>query len=530
MASPKSESRFGRAGPAKGLPLVGPGLCFLLLAAWSSVAVWFFYRSGAILYYGDAEAHLNMARRVLDSQTPGYDQIGRIWLPLPHLLMLPLVQVDALWRTGLAGSIPSGICYAIAGTLLFATARRVFGAAMPAAVSVALFAANPNLLYLQSVPMGEAVFIANAVAVLYFTVVFRSSGSGWAAAGAGIASSLAALTRYEGWFVIPFVAAYFLWSGKKRRVPAAAVYAALAAIGPLYWLFHNWWLTGDVLDFYRGPNSPLSIQGLTPYPGHGNWPAAFLYYGTAATLCAGSILMVVGLAGIVSLLLKRAFWPVFFLALPGIFYVWSIHSAAIPIYVPSLSHSYYNTRYGTAILPLLALASGGLVAIVPGRLQIGTGVLLVALVAGYWAVRRHPEQWITWKEASVNSEARRQWSREAAEYLKPRYIPGSGLITSFGDLTAIYRLAGIPLKETFTADNGLVWSATVKRPDLFLWQEWAVAFGGDDVQSGINRAGRYGIRYRLEKSIVAGTEPVVEIYRRIGSHEDSLYQSSRRQE
>ena len=83
-------------------------------------------------------------------------------------------------------------------------------------------------------------------------------------------------------------------------------------------------------------------------------------------------------------------------------------------------------------------------------------------------------------------------------------------------MTAIFRQIGVPLRETFTADNGVPWNATVKRPDLFLRQEWAVAMGGDEVQSALNRAARYGIRYRLEKTIVAGREPVIEIYRRIG--------------
>src|ERR1035441_6979889 len=79
----------------------------LSLAAASAGAVWFFSSRGWLLYYGDAEAHLNIARRILDSQTPGYDQIGTAWLPLPHLLMLPFVRYDEWWRSGLAGSIRS---------------------------------------------------------------------------------------------------------------------------------------------------------------------------------------------------------------------------------------------------------------------------------------------------------------------------------------------------------------------------------------------------------------------------------------
>jgi hypothetical protein len=37
---------------------------------------------------------------------------------------------------------------------------------------------------------------------------------------------------------------------------------AVAALGPLL-VRHNWWLTGDPLDFYRGPWSAVAIQGKT---------------------------------------------------------------------------------------------------------------------------------------------------------------------------------------------------------------------------------------------------------------------------
>ena len=99
-------------------------LVFILLAAiggWATVSV---NHSGWTLYYGDADAHLNIARRVIDSRRPGYDQIGTVWLPLPHLLMLPLVRNDQLWRSGLAGGITSSACFVCAGVFLFAAIRR----------------------------------------------------------------------------------------------------------------------------------------------------------------------------------------------------------------------------------------------------------------------------------------------------------------------------------------------------------------------------------------------------------------------
>src|SRR5271154_2270207 len=82
------------------------------LAVWVSVFSFLFYfRRGEVLLYGDAVAHINIARRVFDSRTPGLLQLGRVWLPLPHLLMIPFVLSKTLWQNGAGGSFPSMIAY-----------------------------------------------------------------------------------------------------------------------------------------------------------------------------------------------------------------------------------------------------------------------------------------------------------------------------------------------------------------------------------------------------------------------------------
>src|SRR5881628_3120303 len=86
------------------------------LLAWLAVCVsvfsfLFYYRHSEVLLYGDAIAHINIARRVFDSKTPGLLQLGTVWLPLPHLAMIPFLVSDRLWRTGVGGSIPSMIAY-----------------------------------------------------------------------------------------------------------------------------------------------------------------------------------------------------------------------------------------------------------------------------------------------------------------------------------------------------------------------------------------------------------------------------------
>jgi len=75
-----------------------------LLAAFGlvigSAAALFYAQQGLTLSHYDAKAHLVVARRVLDSLTPEYSQIGAVWLQLPHLLYLLSVQIDWFCRTG----------------------------------------------------------------------------------------------------------------------------------------------------------------------------------------------------------------------------------------------------------------------------------------------------------------------------------------------------------------------------------------------------------------------------------------------
>src|SRR4051812_47249104 len=86
---------------------------FVFLLTLGGLFAWLCFARGWTLYWGDAEAHLNIARSVFDSRNPGYDQLGTVWLPVPHALMLLLARVDTLWRTGLAGVLPNVFCFAL---------------------------------------------------------------------------------------------------------------------------------------------------------------------------------------------------------------------------------------------------------------------------------------------------------------------------------------------------------------------------------------------------------------------------------
>jgi hypothetical protein len=499
------------------------GLVFVALAAISALATYYVNHSGWTLYYGDAEAHLDIARRIVDSRKPGYDQLGTVWLPLPHVLMLPLVRNDALWRSGLAGAIPASACWVCAGLFLYAAVRLAARSSAAAAASLALLALNPNLLYLQSTPMTEAVVLAALMALLYFTVLFAETQWFYAVIGAGVASIAASLARYEGWFAIPFVAAYFLIVGQRwKRLTAPVLFCVIAVLGPAYWLFHNWWIYSNPLEFYNGPYSAVAIyhralaQNMAPYRGDHDWQMAALYYSTAVRLCAGLTTVLLAIAGLAGALWKRLFWPLLFALVPPMFYVWSMHSGGTPIFVPSLwPFSYYNTRYALAALPLLAIAGGGLVLLGPQRFRPWIAAAVVVASAVPWVIHHQPNDWITWKESQINSTTRRAWTKAAGASLAASYRPGDGLITSFGDLTGILRTAGIPLREALYDGDEPAWMAATTRPDLALHEEWALTFSGDTVATAIQRASfKRGPHYHLVQTVRVKGSPMIEIYKR----------------
>jgi hypothetical protein len=149
----------------------------------------YFLQRSDLLLYGDAVAHINIARRVFDSLTPGLLQLGTVWLPLPHLLMIPFIWSKAMWQNGTGGSIPSMIAYVFGVVGIFRLVRGMLQAdlsagqeagAKPAAgvgawAAAFAYGANPNLIYMQATAMTESIYLALFIwAVVYFAEFLRA--------------------------------------------------------------------------------------------------------------------------------------------------------------------------------------------------------------------------------------------------------------------------------------------------------------------------------------------------------------------
>jgi hypothetical protein len=210
------------------------------VALLAGLAAWLLYlNEGLVLAHYDAKAHLVVARRVIDSLTPGWRQIGAVWLPLPHLIQLLPTQLDVFYRSGAFGSLLSIACLAVAVWAMSRLVLSMTGSILGAISSAALIVVNPNLLYVHVTPMTEPLLLAaTLVSVVLLREWLITSPGDRVPSSLGWALFLTTWTRYEAWPILAGaigVAAFVLWrqgqplglvvrqTWRLARWPAAAV-------------------------------------------------------------------------------------------------------------------------------------------------------------------------------------------------------------------------------------------------------------------------------------------------------------------
>ena len=194
-----------------------------LAAILGTFAASLYWREGLSLSHYDAKAHLVVARRIFDSLTPSWEQIGAVWLPLPHLLNAIPVQIDYFYRTGAFAIAISIASFAITTAGVSAIVRSLTGSRTGAFLAASLFALNPNVLYLQSTPMTEPLLFALTSLVVLQLIEWAKSETPRARGVVGWTIVAACLTRYEAWPIAGagiVAAAYFKW---RRGLPGIAV-------------------------------------------------------------------------------------------------------------------------------------------------------------------------------------------------------------------------------------------------------------------------------------------------------------------
>ncbi len=460
-------------------------------------AISYFFKTDKIVAYGDAESHLDIAKRVVDSLTPGLGQIGGIWLPLPHILMTPFVEFDFLWRTGLAGAFISGAAFIVSSFFIFRFVYLLTENRLAAFFAFLVFALNPNMLYMQSTPMTEPLLIALfLMSSYYFVRSMQNQEDIFSLILAAVFGFLATLTRYEGWFLVLFEAvsliAFHLQRGALKKLEGKLVlFCTLAFFGIVLWLFWGYLILGDPLYFTNSPFSAKSQQNnwliRGELPAYHNFPLSFLYYFVTAMSNVGVFIFAMALAALFLFLKNKTkrfekILIAFLLLAPAIFYVVTLYMGQSVIFIPHLTPVGYewrlfNVRYGLMMVPVAAILLGWLFSRV--RIQAKLLIFLFFLMQfGLYAVGY--SQVITLEDGTVGlSHAKRP---DAEQWIAKHYDSGLVLLDDYARTLSIIR-SGIPMHNVIYIGNQYYWIDSLRNPDK--WATWVIMQRDDAVWKAI---------------------------------------------
>jgi len=412
----------------------------------------------------------------------------------------------------LAGSIISALAFCAACCCLFELGCLLHGSEWAGVLATGAFALNPNILYLQTTPLGEMLYIALFLAALLALIRFAEQLSIASALACGGCVCLATLSRYDGWLLAPlgvvFALAAALCDHKspRRIVLAMVLYSALAISGIAGWLAYNHVAFQDSLAFLKGEYSTqqnirriVAEARLQEYPPQGDALEALTYYLEAARLGAGDLLLIAGGLGFFTVLWWRtwndpALWSgVLCLLLPPAFYIVNMVGGSGMIFVPSLPpYGILNVRYTALWVPGLCLFLPGIVNTLVhtvgtvGRFIWLTGVtgakwgvgaiLTVLFLSGTWQMRHGPRGVPFVEESYVNGFERRQTDYQAAAFFRIHY-DGQPILIDLGQHGIIPQRARIRLRNL--VNEATAWDAALVTPSQFVG--WIVEQEGDGV-------------------------------------------------
>ena len=416
------------------------------------VAAWIgFLDRDLVLSHYDAKAHLVVARRVIDSITPGWQQIGAVWLPLPHLIQILPTQVDVLYRTGAFASLVSIASFTL---MVWAAARLVLamtGSVPGAITAAALLIANPNLLYLQSTPMTEALTLASVFLVVLWLYEWVAGQPREIPAKLAAALFAAAWTRYEAWLIVAaaltLAALSMLRTGvglgrTTRLVAGLGVWPAMAVV--VFALNSRlttgqWLVTGgfyEVDPTYHG----LPLKSLIA-----------VWWGTHRL--TGYVLEIVAIGTAVWLIVRTAFRPA---ATPSLIPLALVAAAFLPFYAFVEGHP-FRVRYMVILAAVCALMGGLAVAGIrrrPAAVALAAALLTASAVESPpWSLRAPMLEEAQW-DVPRTIERRRVTDCLRGSYDEEKVVASMGSLAHY--MQELSR-AGFDISDFVHEGNGAIW-------------------------------------------------------------------------
>jgi len=450
-----------------------------------SISAWyFFYSRNLVLAYNDAMSHLNLSRLVIDNIDPGLTQIGGVWLPLTHVLPLTLIWNEWAWQSGFAGSLFSMLAYLVSSFGIYQIIKILTQNKLSATVGAAAFALNLNMLYLQSTPMTESLYIAFFVLSALFFVKYTQKNDTKFLILLGITGFLQVLTRYDGWFVVGLqslaVILYELFVHRKslsETFGKTVLFAFPVAFGIALWLTWNLIIFKDPFFFALGPYSAhaqqLSIEsasGLFTKYNIYNSTVAFIF---AAIANIGLSLIALALGGIALFFInsekklikyKKAI-IIFFLAGPIIFNILALFLGFSILNLPELNWNpsddpagrWFNVRYGVLALPFIAIFIGIFANWKKLATVIALEIILLQIILMY------PNNIITITDGTIGSSSYQY--ADTSDNLRQSIDDNDTILLSLSFYNPVAFKSGAQLKQIVHEGTGALWTQALTSPE-----------------------------------------------------------------
>lgn len=470
----------------------------ILLTSLISLIAWgISYMTDTATAYNDSMAHLNLARMVLDNLHPGFSQLGGVWLPLNHILFLPLIWNNWAWTSGFAGSIISMISYVVSVVLVFESVRFISRSKIAGLIGAAAFALNVNILYLQTTPLTEPLFLMLFLASFYFFTRWVIGNKTSDLIRLALTGFFLVLCRYDGWFVavaeLALIGIYKIVYDRKRihHIFGIVFVASLPMIyGILLWVIWNKLIFGHFLYFVLGPYSAHAQQSVLSISNNGlitkgNIGMSFLaYYYTVKDNIGLGVIALSAIGTIFFLYSKnklsviRKLLIIAFLLSPVLFNILSLYMGFSIVNVPELkwnpsfnpSGSWFNVRYGIFALPLIAVLTG----LIIHKSKFLTAAILSIIIFQAFYFVAIDKNIITVTDGLMGSS--RFQNPDIAKYLKSHIHNNDKILLSISYFSPVVFKSQFNFSQVIHEGTGNYWEKALYYP--FDGPDWIVMSNG----------------------------------------------------
>jgi len=478
-----------------------------------------YYQNGLGIAYNDARSHLDIGRRIVEGLTPGIAQIGSVWLPLTHLLMVATVWNNFMWHSGLAGAIQSMVAYVVTGVFIFLFLEELGVGIAGRLIGVAIFALNPNVLYLQSTAMTEPMFMGTMTASFYYFLLWHKEEKIKFLIAAAFWIMLSSLVRYDGWFLLFLSAMLLLLSVWKRKdwrsmEGKLLLFCALGGLGIIIWLLWNLLIFGDPLYFAFGPTSAHAQQDQLQAEGvllsKGNWFFSAKVYLYSWVYNSGILNLALSVLGIIVLFFSKKIQPALryaslLLFAPLLFNILALYLGHSVVNIRGLTgDTWFNVRYGVLMMPSVAIFIGFLVDILgKWRFFQVISIIILIIVNSFSAIKNEA---VSVQDARFGASQKNV--SEVSAWLHENTGNQNGFILiSAASHDAVIFSSGLPMVKFIHEGTRAYYKSAIQSPDH--WARWIVMRTGFDEDSTWKALKD---NPALEHYELVGTYPFADVY------------------